>query len=135
MKRTYQWILKRAAALLMILALSVFIMSAALAASGDWEELQITISWVDENGETQTADAFSVTVSETGEGCFWVKLPADAPLDELIFSASHPEHELTFTPGEGNILNGVTDAGTVLDGSSYVPVTAIDPETGREVSA
>ena len=68
MKRTYQWILKRAAALLMILALSVFIMSAALAASGDWEELQITISWVDENGETQTADAFSVTVSETAIG-------------------------------------------------------------------
>ena len=132
MNRMYQWILKKAAALLLVLAMSVSGVSAVMAAGSGWEDLQITISWEDENGNTHTADASAVTVSDSGEGCFWVMLPPDAPLDALAFSASHPDHEITYIPNEGNILEGVTDAGNVLDGFSFVPVTIYDPESGTQ---
>ena len=128
MKNRYQWILKRAAALMVAFMLTLSILPAATAAS-DLGDLQITVSWVDGNGETRSAEATLIEAEEAGENCFWVLVPADAPLNGLTFSAVHPSHEYEFSIGEGETLSGVTDAGTSLD-AGYVPVTVTDPETG-----
>ena len=102
MKKTYQWILKTAITLMIVLTL--VLSAAAMAAGADWSELMITLSWTDGNGDIQSADASPVTASEAGEGCFWVMLPSDAPLDGLTFSAYHPRHEYEFVPASGDIL-------------------------------
>ena len=47
MKSTYQWILKRATALAIALILAFSAVPAAMAASADWSQLTITVSWVD----------------------------------------------------------------------------------------
>ena len=51
MNTKHSWILKKAAALIMALLLVLSALPAASAASPDWDQLQITISWTDENGE------------------------------------------------------------------------------------
>ncbi len=130
MKRKYQRILKRTAAFILILALAISVFPAAMAAGSNRSNLKFTVSWTDSDGNIQTADAVYITDSETGEGCFWVMLPPDAPLDSLTFSAVDPSQELDFSAEEGTVLNGVTDAGEVLDGISYTPVTGTDPATG-----
>ncbi len=126
----HQWILKRATALLAALLLALSALPMASAASDDWAALQISLSWYDSMGVLQSAAAFPATETEAGEGCFWVLLPADAPLDGLAFSAIHPAHEYQYSPEPGTILTGVTDAGEYMDGVSYIPVSATDPETG-----
>ena len=104
MKNRYQWILKRAAALMVAFMLTLSILPAATAAS-DLGDLQITVSWVDGNGETRSAEATLIEAEEAGENCFWVLVPADAPLNGLTFSAVHPSHEYEFSIGEwGNTV-------------------------------
>ena len=80
MKNRYQWIRKRAAALMVAFMLTLSILPAATAAS-DLGDLQITVSWVDGNGETRSAEATLIETEEAGENCFWVLVPADAPLN------------------------------------------------------
>ena len=130
MKNKHLWILKRTAALLTALLLLLPALPAAFAASMDWSELQITLSWADENGENHTVYAVPAGETETGEGCFWAFVPQDAPLYSLIFSAFHPSHAYEYFPVPGSVLEGVTDAGETMDGVSYIPVSASDPETG-----
>ena len=126
----HQWILKRATALLAALLLALSALPLALAASADWAALQINLSWYDSMGVMQSAAAFPAAETEAGEGCFWVQIPADAPLDGLTFSVIHPAHEYQYSPEPGSILAGVTDAGEYMDGVSCIPVSATDPETG-----
>ena len=126
----HQWILKRATALLAALLLALSALPLASAASADWAALQINLSWYDSMGVMQSAAAFPAAETETGEGCFWVQIPADAPLDGLTFSVIHPAHEYQYSPEPGSILAGVTDAGEYMDGVSCIPVSATDPETG-----
>ena len=57
MKTRHSWILKRAAALLIALALSLSVLPAAVAASPDWTQLMITVNWTDELGEPHSVDA------------------------------------------------------------------------------
>ena len=122
MEKRASWILKRAAALLMALAMLFSGLPAAVAASADWRDLQITISWVDENGESHSVNAAAITETASGEGCFWVMLPGNAPLYALSLTAAHPTHSYDVYPGQGSVLEGVTDAGTTLDGVNYIPV-------------
>ena len=126
----HQWILKRATALLAALLLALSALPLASAASEDWASLQISLSWYDSLGVMQSATAFPAGETEAGEGCFWVLLPADAPLDGLTFSAFHPIHEYQYSPEPGATLAGVTDAGEYMDGVSYIPVSVTDPATG-----
>ena len=126
----HQWILKRATALLAALLLALSALPLASAASADWAALQINLSWYDSMGVMQSAAAFPAAETEAGEGCFWVQIPADAPLDGLTFSVIHPAHEYQYSPEPGSILAGVTDAGEYMDGVSCIPVSATDPETG-----
>ena len=130
MTNKYQWILKRATALLAALLMALSALPLAAAASADWTELQISVSWYDSTGALQSAAAFPAGETETGEGCFWVLLPADAPLDGLTFTAFHPAHEYQYSPEPGSVLAGVTDAGEYMDGVSFVPISATDPGNG-----
>ena len=130
MTNKYQWILKRATALLAALLMALSVLPLAAAASADWTELQISVSWYDSTGALQSAAAFPAGETETGEGCFWVLLPADAPLDGLTFTAFHPAHEYQYSPEPGSVLAGVTDAGEYMDGVSFVPISATDPGNG-----
>ena len=57
MNMKHSWILKKAAMLILALLLVISVMPAASAASPDWDQLQITLSWTDENGEAQYAYA------------------------------------------------------------------------------
>ena len=100
MKRKYQRILKKTAAFVLILALAISLFPAAMAAGSNRSDLKFTVSWTDSNGNIQTADAVYITDSETGEGCFWVMLPPDAPLDSLTFSAVDPSQGLDFSAEE-----------------------------------
>ena len=75
MTNKYQWILKRATALLAALLMALSVLPLAAAASADWTELQISVSWYDSTGALQSAAAFPAGETETGEGCFWVLLP------------------------------------------------------------
>ncbi len=130
MTSKYQWILKRATALLAALLMALSVLPLAAAASADWTELQISVSWYDSTGALQSAAAFPAGETETGEGCFWVLLPADAPLDGLTFTVFHPAHEYQYSPEPGSVLAGVTDAGEYMDGVSFVPISATDPGNG-----
>ncbi len=134
MTNKYQWILKRATALLAALLMALSALPLAAAASADWTELQISVSWYDSTGALQSAAAFPAGETETGEGCFWMLLPADAPLDGLTFTAFHPAHEYQYSPEPGSVLAGVTDAGEYMDGVSFVPVSVTDPGTGMTES-
>ena len=130
MKMKHQWILRKAAALLTALLLVVSVMPAACAASPDWDQLQIILSWTDESGTAQSAYAVPVTQTEAGEGVFWAMLPPEALMSGVTFEASHPLHAYEISPAAGTVLEGLSDAGQAIDGISYYPVSAYDPETG-----
>ena len=103
---------------------------AAVAASPDWNQLVITVSWTDGMGEAHSVDAVPVTESATGEGCFWIALPPEAPMEALYISAFHPMHEgyqYSLTP-ESPVI-GIADAGLYMDSFSYIPLIVTDPET------
>ena len=55
MTNKYQWILKRATALLAALLMALSVLPLAAAASADWTELQISVSWYDSTGALQSA--------------------------------------------------------------------------------
>ena len=111
MKNAYQWILKRTTALLIAVIMMLSAVPAAVAASPDWDQLVITLSWVDAFEQPQSATAVPATVNTAEEGCFWVLLPSDAPLGALTFSAYHPMHEeYEYTPVPGTVLEEVVDA-------------------------
>ena len=128
MKNKQRGILKKAGALMTALLMLLAAVPASFAASADWTELEIILSWFDANGEEQRAAAVPTAVTETGEGCFWAMVAPDAPLDGLIFTASHPMHEYEFSPASGTVLEGVADAGEVMDGVTCLPVTATENE-------
>ena len=128
MKNKQRGILKKAGALMTALLMLLAAVPASFAASADWTELEIILSWFDANGEEQRAAAVPTAVTETGEGCFWAMVAPDAPLDGLIFTASHSMHEYEFSPASGTVLEGVADAGEVMDGVTCLPVTATENE-------
>ncbi|MBP5728860.1 MAG: hypothetical protein J6Y48_17460, partial [Clostridia bacterium] len=128
MKNRQSWILKRAAAMLIALMLLFSAVPAAVAASPDWSQLVITISWYDAGtGETRSLNAEPVW---DAEGNFWIMLPQDAPFDGLTISVIHPAHNYMISPAEGETLYGVSIAGDTMDGMSYIPISATDPDTG-----
>ena len=129
MNMKHQWILRKATALITALLLIISVLPAASAASPDWEQLQITLSWTDENGDIQSVSAFPVAQTEMEEGIFWAMIPEGAPLGGLLFSAVHPLHEYEIFPAAGSVLDGLTDAGLYIDGISYYPISVYDPET------
>ena len=124
MKNRHSLILRRAAALLITLTLLVSVLPAAMAASNDWSDLQITVSWYDDAGEMHSVTANPVWEAE---GSFWIALPPDAPLDGLTITAYHPNHNYQY---DGSLPGSVTDAGQYLDGSSYTTFFVTDPDTG-----
>ena len=129
MNNKQQGILKKAAALILALLLMLAAVSASIAASEDWTELVITLSWTDANGETQSVTAVPQAETETGEGCFWAMVPAETLPNGLIFTAMHPMHEYEFFPASGTQLEGIMDAGEVMDGLTCLPISAIENET------
>ena len=110
MKNRHSWILKRTAALLIALTLLISVLPAAVAASSDWSDLQITVSWTDGAGEVHSVSANPVWEAE---GSFWIALPPDAPLEGLTITAYHPNHDYQY---DGSLPGSVTDAGEYLDG-------------------
>ncbi len=124
MKNRHSWILKRTAALLIALTLLISVLPAAVAASSDWSDLQITVSWTDGAGEVHSVSANPVWEAE---GSFWIALPPDAPLEGLTITAYHPNHDYQY---DGSLPGSVTDAGEYLDGSSYTSFFVTDPDTG-----
>ena len=58
MKNKYQRILKKGLAMMIALLMALSVLPAAMAASEDWDQLLVSVSWTDENGETQTAYAY-----------------------------------------------------------------------------
>ena len=71
MNNKQQGILKKAAVLMTALLMLLAAVPASFAASADWTELVITLSWIDANGEEQSTTAVPQGENETGEGCFW----------------------------------------------------------------
>ena len=134
MKKWQSRILKKAAALLIALAMLLSVLPAAVAASPDWSQMVITVSWMDAlTGEIMSVHAFPVTETETGEGCFWIALPPGTPLEGLYISAVHPLHEdYIYSLSSDYPLEGIMDAGEYLDGITYLPLSVItNPETGE----
>ena len=110
---------KRMLALLTAVGLMTALLPGALALSGDWAELQLSLTWTDGAGNPQTAVAMPVA-----EGAFWAYVPGDA-LGSLTLSAMHPNHDYTFMPASGEVLMAVMDAGETLDGP-YTEILATD---------
>ena len=98
MNNKQRGILKKAAALMTALLMLLAAVPASFAASGDWTELVITLSWINANGEEQSTTAVPEGENEAGEGCFWALVAPDAPLYALVFNAVHPMHEYVFSP-------------------------------------
>lgn len=77
----------------------------------------ITVSWYDAAFQTHTAQAFPFQTSDY-EDSYWVKVDADAPLDNLqltdILDMSGAYQ--SFSPAPGTVLPPVQDAGESLDG-------------------
>jgi len=101
MNNKQRGILKKAAALMLALLMVLAAVPAALAASPDWAELVITLSWTGADGEVQSVTAVPQIGTETGEGCFWAMVPPETLPNGLTFTAMHPMHEYEFFPASG----------------------------------
>ena len=98
MNNKQRGILKKTAALVTALLMILSAAPAAFAASADWTELVITLSWTDANGDGQSVTAAPQKEGESGEGRFWAMVPAEALMNGLTFTAEHPSHEYEFMP-------------------------------------
>ena len=119
---------KKAAAFLTAILMLTGVFSTSFAVSDDWEALTITLSWADPANPDQVLSVIAIPAGMTpeGEGRFWAYLPQEAPLDQLTFTAEHPDHAYEFIPASGTLLEAVTDAGEVMDGISFLPVIAME---------
>ena len=85
----------------------------------------ITVSWIDGNFISHTAQANPVQIPGY-EDCYWVQVGRDAPMDGLQldiadFSGQYAE----FSPAPGTLLPPVADAGDSIDmGDRYVEIMA-----------
>ena len=131
MKKTWTNGLKKLAALTLALLMALAVLPAA-AAPEDWDQTSITLTWMDEEGQQYFASAMPVANTEY---TFWVLVPNDPALlaGGLTLNISNPLHEYLYDPAAGSNLQGVIDAGEIVDGMSFVPIMVLDPETGALV--
>ena len=97
---------------------------AALAGGLPADPCIISVQWTDGQGMTQFAQAVRVPYAGF-EDCYWVQVPADAPLQGLTLqimdtTGMYPR----FSISSGSLLSFVTDAGTSLTTGTPVEIMA-----------
>ena len=96
---------RRLVALLLTLTMVLGLAPVSALAQDDWQQLVITLSWVDANGNSSQLDAQPVTWST--DQSFWAQVTADAPLLHLNKATGTWEPfggTLTFAPGDGELF-------------------------------
>ncbi|MBQ8536134.1 MAG: hypothetical protein IJ461_01850, partial [Clostridia bacterium] len=111
--------LKRFVSLLMAVGMLAGMLPMGVLAQGQWESLSITLSWMDGSGNPMSAMASYI---EDSGNAFWAQVDPAALPDGLTLFISHPDG-YTFTPGDGEPLYGIADAGAI-DGMSAVSIYA-----------
>ena len=111
-------------ALLMLTAWIPF----ASAAPEDWNQLQITLTWINPDG---VPESFYAAPVEDAEYCFWAWVPEEA-LSGLALNLFHPMHPYFFTPESGILLTDIIPAGESMDGMSYTLIRAAEGDTWED---
>ena len=114
--------MKKTAAFLTALVMLCGVLPLAGASQEDWNQLEISLSWTDGEGNMYVYPALPV---EEVEYSFWLLADPEAPLDGMTLKVSHPMHpEETFMPGDGEVI-AVQDAGESMDGTTALPIVGL----------
>ena len=91
----------------------------------DWQQLSVILSWTDGAGNPVSATAAPVSWSE--DQAYWVRVTPEALAQGMTLSVTDPTGQYTYTTPTGDVLTGVFDAGTTIDGTILpVEITAYD---------
>ncbi|MGN0763099.1 MAG: hypothetical protein ACI4MK_06910, partial [Aristaeellaceae bacterium] len=91
----------------------------------DWQQLSVILSWTDGAGNPVSATAAPVSWSE--DQAYWVRVTPEAMAQGMTLSVTDPTGMYTYTTPTGDVLTGVFDAGTTIDGTILpVEITAYD---------
>ena len=91
------------------------------------EDLSISLSWTDTNGFVVSSVARRL---DFDQDAWWVSVDADA-LDRLTLHISNPAvPSMRFSPADGSLLEGVTDAGMEMTGAPWIDIESVDEYAG-----
>ncbi|MGN0971793.1 MAG: hypothetical protein ACI4OY_07545, partial [Aristaeellaceae bacterium] len=91
----------------------------------DWQSLSVILSWTDGAGNPVSATAVPVAWSE--DQAYWVRVTPEAMAQGMTLSVTDPVGQYTYSTPTGDVLTGVFDAGTTIDGTILpVEITAYD---------
>ena len=94
-------------------------------AQEDWNMLQISVQWIDSEGNMQNVQA--VPVEMEGQQVFWASIPSGIPESVSVYYY-HPAHEAySFYPENGAMLP-VQDAGDQMNELSAIQISAMDTD-------
>ena len=119
-KNLSQTLGRRMLSLVMVLFMAFPWVSTPAMAASDWSDLQISVSWQDGSGNTQSRTAAPMKWNQAGN-TFWVQVDSNTPLDGLTLSIYHPNHpDYTFAPGNGDVLTNVQNAQGLESNAVYI---------------
>ena len=126
-KNLNQTLGRRMLSLVMVLLMAFPWVSTPAMAASDWSDLQISVSWQDGSGNTQSETAS--TLGWTKDPSFWVKVNSDAPFQSVTLSFSlqgHDDYQYDAGQGYGNLtLTNVRNA-SGLDTNNAVYINVVD---------
>ena len=115
---------RRLVALLLTLTMVLGLAPVSALAQDDWQQLVITLSWVDANGNSSQLDAQPVTWST--DQSFWAQVTADAPLGALTITAAHPNHGYSFLIGDEDGSLNIYDTGSEMVTDNRIMIRAFE---------